>query len=89
VLGKFHHIETIPANALEWNMKVAGARTLAATLARDRELALLFRKLATLRTDIALFQDVEDLRWTGPTPAFPEIRAQLDAAVTERRPRGR
>jgi 5'-3' exonuclease len=89
VLGKFHHIETIPANALEWNMQVAGARTLAATLARDRELALLFRKLATLRTDIALFQDVEDLRWTGPTPAFPEIRAQLDAAVTERRPRGR
>jgi 5'-3' exonuclease len=38
----------------------------------DREHALLFKRLATLRTDAALFQDVEELRWRGPTPGFPE-----------------
>ena len=59
VLAKFRHIEAIPASALEWNLKVAGAMTLAATLVRDRELALLFRKLSTLRTEIPLFEDVD------------------------------
>lgn len=55
---------------------------------RYRELALLFRTLATLRTDIPLFDDVEQLQWTGPTPAFAALGARLDGAVTEkRRPR--
>ena len=34
------------------------------------EAALLFKRLATLRTDARLFRDVEALRWKGPTPAF-------------------
>jgi len=89
VLARFRHIEAIPADASEWNVKVTGAAKLAETLVRDRELALLFRKLATLRTDIPLFKDVEELRWRGPTAAFPEIGAGLDAAVTEKRPSGR
>ena len=89
VLAKFRHIEAIPASALEWGLKVAGAMTLAATLVRDRELALLFRRLATLRTDIPLFEDVDQLRWRGPTAAFPEIGARLDAAVTVKKPAAR
>ena len=44
--------------------------TLADTLVRERDQAMLFRKLATLRTDIALFDDVEQLRWKGPTLRF-------------------
>jgi 5'-3' exonuclease len=36
------------------------------------ELALLFKRLATLRTDAALFSSVENLRWQGPTGAFEE-----------------
>jgi hypothetical protein len=43
---------------------------------------MLFRTLATLRTDIALFDDVESLRWTGPSTAFAAFAARLDAAVT-------
>jgi len=89
VLAKFRHIEAIPASALEWGLKVAVAMTLAATLVRDRELALLFRRLATLRTDIPLFEDVDQLRWRGPTAAFPEIGARLDAAVTVKKPAAR
>ena len=58
------------------------ASALAATLARERERALLFRTLATLRTDIPLFEDVEQLRWHGPTPVFAALAARLDAART-------
>jgi hypothetical protein len=63
----------------------ANASALADTLCREREHALLFRTLATLRTDIALFDDVDQLRWNGPTPAFAALAARLDAAVTETR----
>jgi 5'-3' exonuclease len=84
VLAKFHHIETIPADSRDWGVKVAGASNLAATLSRDREQALLFRTLATLRTDIPLFKDVEELRWKGENPDFAAIAARLDAAVTEK-----
>src|SRR5215469_16037967 len=59
VLAKFGHLESIPANQLEWDV------------------AVLFRTLATLRTDIALFDDVEQLRWNGPTPAFIALAARL------------
>ena len=42
----------------------------AAVLGESRELALLFKRLATLRTDARLFRDVDVLRWRGPTDAF-------------------
>jgi hypothetical protein len=38
--------------------------------------------LATLRTDIPLFDSVDDLRWKGPTAAFPPLAARLDTAIT-------
>jgi len=83
VLAKYVHLESIPKDHREWRVNAANAGTLAITLAREWERAQLFRTLATLRTDIALFDDVDQLRWNGPTPAFPEIAARLDAAVTE------
>ena len=50
-----------------------------------RELALRFKDLATLRTDAPLFRDVEELRWRGPTRAFPETAERLgDARLLER-----
>jgi 5'-3' exonuclease len=90
VLAKFAHLESIPWDYREWRANVTNASALAATLSRERERALLFRRLATLRTDIDLFNNVDQLRWNGPTPAFAELAARLDAAVTEtRRPVGR
>ena len=83
VLAKFRDLEAIPADSKEWFVNAANAGTLAATLVRDREQALLFRTLATLRTDIPLFENVDELRWTGPTPGFDAIAAKLDAAKTQ------
>src|SRR3954462_11373776 len=48
-------------------------------LGDQRDLALLFKKLATLRTDALLFKKVESLRWRGPTPAFAEWAERMEA----------
>jgi 5'-3' exonuclease len=82
VLARFGHLESIPADWREWRVNATSAGTLADTLLRERDRALLFRTLATLRTDIALFDDVEQLRWNGPTDGFAAVGARLDAAVT-------
>jgi 5'-3' exonuclease len=82
VLAQFVHLESIPSDYREWGVHVANAKTLAQTLSNDRERALLFRELATLRTDLMLFENVDELRWSAPTPDFDRIAAQLDAAVT-------
>ena len=84
-LAKFLHLESIPKDWRDWHVNVTGAATLAATLQSKFDEAILFRKLATLRTDIPLFEDVEQLRWNGPTPAFETIAARLDASRTEKR----
>jgi 5'-3' exonuclease len=85
VLGKSGHLESIPTDWREWHVNVANASALADTLNRERDRALLFRTLATLRTDLPLFEDVDQLRWNGPTATFDEIAARLDAARTEKR----
>ena len=82
VLAKFLHLEKIPLDSRDWHVNVTSAATLASTLAREMKNALLFRKLATLRTDIPLFDDVDQLRWKGETPAFGELAAKLDSAKT-------
>src|ERR1700680_3423046 len=86
VLAKFIHLESIPLDCREWRVNAANASVLADTFCRERDRALLFRTLATLRTDLPLVNEVDELRWNGPTPAFAELAARLDAAVTEGRP---
>jgi 5'-3' exonuclease len=46
-------------------------------LGEYKELALLFKRLATLRTDAQLFTDVEELRWNGPTASFEEFTVKM------------
>ena len=77
LLGRYRHLERIPASAKDWEVPVRGAARLAAALEENRPLALLFRKLATLRTDVPVFQTVEDLRWRGPTAEFERVAQQL------------
>jgi 5'-3' exonuclease len=78
LIARFGRIEDFPADVL-------GGR---------RDLALLFKKLATLRTDAALFTDVDELQWQGPTERFsacaagigdPRLLARADKAFATRR----
>jgi 5'-3' exonuclease len=85
VLAKFLHLESIPLDSREWHVNVTNASALADTFSRERDRAMLFRTLATLRIDITLFDNVDQLRWNGPTPVFAPLAARLDAAVTESR----
>ena len=77
VLAKFGRVDAIPDDYAAWGMKITRGASLAATLTRDRELARLFRDLATLRTDVPVFDSVDELEWKGPTPALPALRRRL------------
>src|SRR5262250_3486685 len=76
VLAKFAHLEAIPKACREWHVNANNSSALADTLCREWEQALLFRTLATLRTDIPLFEDIEQLRWNGPKPEFEAIASE-------------
>jgi 5'-3' exonuclease len=83
VLARFARLEAIPEDWRTWRVNAANAAALAATLVRQREEAFLFRDLATLRTDIRLFDSVDELRWTGPTSRFAPLAQQFDAATVQ------
>jgi 5'-3' exonuclease len=63
LLNRYGQIEKFPSNVL----------------GEQRDLALLFKKLATLRTDAPLFRKVETLRWRGPTPEFAAWADRMEA----------
>ena len=86
VLARFGHLERIPGDWRDWHANANNAARLAATLNEQRDRALLFRTLATLRSDLSLFKTVDELRWTGPTPAFAALASRLDAARTTTQP---
>ena len=81
VLAKYVHLDAIPDDWRTWGVNAASPGALAATLARERDRALLFRDLATLRSDIALFESVDELHWNGPTSEFAALAARLEMAV--------
>jgi 5'-3' exonuclease len=64
LINRLGHIEEFPADVLS---------------VENRSLALLFKDLATLRTDIPLFKRVNELRWRGPTPSFAALAGKIDA----------
>jgi 5'-3' exonuclease len=79
VLARYGHIEQIPDSPGEWSVPLRNRPALAATLRAERDHALLFKDLATLRADRSLLPDVEGLRWTAPTEAFAEVCRRIDA----------
>lgn len=79
VLARYRRLEDIPDSAADWDVPgLRGAAKLAATLARQRDVALLFRRIATTVTTVPV-GTVGDWRWTGPTPQFATVCADLGA----------
>ena len=64
LINRHAHIEDFPGDVLSGT---------------NRELALLFKDLATLRTDLPLFKNVNELKWKGATPAFATLAEMIDA----------
>ena len=72
MLARYGHLEAIPEDWRTWGVNAANPAALPLTLARERDRAFLFRDLATLRTDIPVFDDVDELRWAvRPPPSRP------------------
>ncbi len=84
-LSRYPHLEDIPKDWREWNPTIKRARPLAESLFGAWDDALLFRTLATLRTDAPVFATVDDLRWTGPRPEFEEYGHRLKSPELHRR----
>lgn len=79
VLAKFGSITEIPASSRDWGLPaLRGAEKLAVTLRDQLELALLFRRIATIEVDVPVGV-VDDWQWTGPTDGFAEFAARLGA----------
>jgi len=71
-LSQYPHLESIPKDWREWHPSIRRARLLSESLHNSWSEALLFRTLATLRLDVPVFENVEDLRWKGPRPSFED-----------------
>jgi 5'-3' exonuclease len=84
VLGKYLHIADIPNDEAQWvsdGVAVRGAAKLAATLRDQREMADLFKVIATVVTDVADDVDlgnVDDWQWRGPTKDLAKVAASLE-----------
>ncbi len=78
VLARYSHIEDIPDNFLLWDVTVRGAKTMADNLAEHRGAVALYKELATLRLDVPLIENLDDLEWNGARrDAFLKICDEL------------
>jgi 5'-3' exonuclease len=79
VLARYGHLEDIPSAAGQWDVPgLRGAAKLSATLQAQFADALLFRRIATVDTDVDV-GTVDDWRWRGPTDDFAAIAGELGA----------
>ena len=77
MLAAYGSIERIPDDDALWTAKPRGAQKLAATLAAHRDDALLFKRLATLRTDAPVHESLSDSAWRGAKPELRRIASEL------------
>ena len=78
VLARYRHLEHIPADGREWDVKVGRPTGLASTLQDQWKDALLFRDLATLRIDRSLVSGPAQLEWHGPTDSFSDLCRRIE-----------
>ncbi|HEY0565808.1 MAG TPA: 5'-3' exonuclease H3TH domain-containing protein [Terriglobales bacterium] len=85
VLSQYPRLEDVPKEPRQWHPSIRKAMSLSKTLTDNWEDALLFRELATLRSDIALLQNAEELLWRGPTADFAKWCERMKAPDLLRR----
>jgi 5'-3' exonuclease len=78
---QYPHLEDIPKDWRAWHPSIRKARLLSESLLNQWEDALLFRTLATLRLDVPVFDNVDELRWGGPGPQFEEECRRMNASA--------
>jgi 5'-3' exonuclease len=81
VLARFEHLENIPADSTEWNLNIRNAGRLSLALKENFELALLFRRIASLERDAPTIKKVSELRWRGPDAVFDKMVDKIDGAT--------
>jgi 5'-3' exonuclease len=79
VLARFHRLEAIPDDPAGWGVELRGKERLAASLRERREDALLYRLLATLRTDVPLAEGLAQLEWRGARRELEPLCAEIEA----------
>lgn len=87
VLADYVHLEQIPADVSKWKHKPRGAEKLSATLNAQREAVQLYRKLATVRTDVPLNTSLEKIRFSGtPKKRFLDWCQRIGSTSLPQRP---
>jgi 5'-3' exonuclease len=90
VLARYEHIESIPDDPQGWGLGAGRAARLAESLSQNRQAALLYRQLATLRYDVPLKESLSDLEWQGAREKLKDICRRLgDEQLPSRIPRWR
>jgi 5'-3' exonuclease len=84
-LSHYQHLEHIPKDWQKWEPSIKKARRLSESLFSAWDDALLFRTLATLRLDVPVFENVDELRWQGPREDFAELCRRLKATNLPKR----
>ena len=77
VLSRFKHLESIPKDPNQLGLGLGRATTLVENLQQHYEDALLFKKLSTLRTDVPLKENLNDLKWIGAHPRLKKFCREL------------
>ena len=79
VLARYGKLEDVPQAAGQWDITVRGGAKLAQTFADNRDLAFLFRRIATIELDAPTPETLDELEWTGPNDGFAELAESIDA----------
>jgi 5'-3' exonuclease len=85
VFSQYAHLKDIPKNWRQWHASIRKARLLSESLFGAWDDALLFRVLATLRVDVPVFENVDELQWRQPRTNFEECCRRMKSPDLLRR----
>ncbi len=85
VFSRYPHLEDVPKDFRAWDPGIKKAKGLSESLFTSWDEVLLFRKLATLRLDVPVFESLEEMRWKGPREEFGKVCEKMRMEALEKR----